>query len=71
MIHRWAPCRRRLAAGIEVCARPGCTAERRVWGDGKYEYRAREGAPWVREALRCDGAAMAKAPRSIDKGDEF
>jgi hypothetical protein len=78
VIHSWRPDIARAAQGIETCARPGCTAERRP-SDGKrsehFVYRASAGAQWVTQTLmpRCTGASLAKARRSraVDKGDEL
>ncbi len=70
MIHRWRPCPVRLV--VDVCARPGCTAERQPHGE-KHAFRATQDAPWsLTINPRCTGRSMAKPRKySIDKGDEF
>ncbi|HVE12048.1 MAG TPA: hypothetical protein VNI01_01520, partial [Elusimicrobiota bacterium] len=65
----------RAAQGVEVCARPGCTAERRPSRTRTYKFAHRPygSAEWSEIMLpRCTGASLAKPRRrAVDRGDEL
>lgn len=77
MNHSWKPDITRAAQGVEVCRRPGCTAERRPTHEEKrgghaFVHRPNSRAVWDNIMLpRCTGGSMKKARKVIDRGDEF